>query len=109
MEIKLKIDDITLVAKAYVKLLGVNLNKNLDYDIHIQQIYKTAGNHLNALKRLLPYISVNHRMAISRYFILCHFQFCNIVCHFCGLGNTKMRKKSGKRAAFCLLGLHFRL
>ena len=77
IEFKFEIDDITLVAEKYVKLLGVNLDKN--YDTHIQQICKKAGNQLNALKRLSPYISVNHRMAIFHCFILCHFQFCSIV------------------------------
>ena len=110
MEIKLEIDDITLVAKAYVKLLGVNLDKNLNYDMHIQHICKKAGNHLNAWKRLSPYISVNHRMAISRYFILCHFQFCGIVWHFCGLGNTKkMRKKIRKEGCILFTGTTLQL
>ena len=75
MELIFEIDGITLVAEKYVKLLGVNLDKNLNYDTHIQQICKKSGNHLNALKRLSPYISVNHRMAIFRCFIF-HFQFC---------------------------------
>ena len=101
MEFKFEIDDITLVAEKYVKLIGVNLDKKLNYDTHIQQICKKAGNHLNALKRLSPYISVNHRMAIFRCFILCHFQFCSIVWHFCGVGNTK---KMGKfRREGCVL------
>ena len=40
MEFKFEIDDITLVAEEYVKLLGINPNKNLNYDKHIQQICK---------------------------------------------------------------------
>ena len=87
MEFKFEIHNITL--EKYVKLLGVNLGKKLNYDTNIQQICKKAGNHLNALKRLSPYISVNHKMAISRCIILCHFQLCSIVWHFCGVGNTK--------------------
>ena len=97
MEFKFEIDDITLIAEDYVKLLGVNLDKNLNYDTHIKQICKKAGNHLNALKRLSPYISINHRMAIFRCFILCHFQFCSIVWHFCGVGNTKKMEKIQER------------
>ena len=97
MKFKFEIDDITLVAEEYVKLLGVNLDKNLNYDTHIQQICKKACNHLNALKRLSPYISINHRMAIFRCYILCHFQFCSIVCHFCGVGNTKKLEKIQER------------
>ena len=40
MEFKFEIDDITLVAEKYVELLGVNLDKKLNYDTHIQQICK---------------------------------------------------------------------
>ena len=94
MEFKFEIDDITLVAEDYVKLLRVNLDQNLNYDTHIKQICKKAGNHLNAFKRLSPYISTNHRMAI---FILCHFQFCSTVWHFCGVGNTKKMEKIQER------------
>ena len=94
MEFKFEIDDISLVAEDYVKLLGVNLDENLNYDTHIQQIRKKAGNHLNALKRFSPYISINHRMAIFRCFILCHFQFCSIVWHFGGVRITKKMKRN---------------
>ena len=38
MEFKFEIDDITLVAEEYVRLLGINLDKNRNYDKHIQQI-----------------------------------------------------------------------
>ena len=60
MEFKFEIDDITLVAEKYVKLIGVYLDKNLNYDTHIQQICKKACNHLNALKRLSRNISLFH-------------------------------------------------
>ena len=40
MEFKFEIDDITLVAEEYVRLLGINLDKSLNYDKHIQQIWK---------------------------------------------------------------------
>ena len=36
MEFKFEIDDITLAAEEYVKLLRINLDKNINYDKHIQ-------------------------------------------------------------------------
>ena len=39
MEFKDEIDDIILVAEEYVRLLGGNLDKNLNYATHIQQIF----------------------------------------------------------------------
>ena len=76
-----------------VKLLGVHLDSKLNFENHISHICKKAGNHLNVLKRLSKFINKNERMAIFRAFILCHFQFCSVVWHFCGLGSmTKMEK-----------------
>ena len=40
-----KIDHITLNSEPSVKLLGVNLDTDLNYNIHVQQICKKAGNH----------------------------------------------------------------
>ena len=104
MEFKFKMYDITLVAEEYVKLLGINLDKNIKYHKHIQQKCKKAGNAGNALKRLSPYISVNHRMAIFRCFILCHFQSCYIVWHFCGVGNAKKMEKIQERGLRLVFG-----
>ena len=42
MECKLEIDDITLLEEEDVKLLGINLDKNLNYNKHIQQICKKS-------------------------------------------------------------------
>ena len=112
MEFKFEIDDITLVAEKYVKLLGVNLDKKKNYDTHIQQICKKAGNHLNALKRLSPYISVNHRMAIQ-CISLFHIGPFPVLYHsvaFLWSGeHQKDGENSGERAAFCLRRLYFRL
>ena len=76
-----------------MKLLGVHLDSKLNFENHISHICKKAGNHLNVFKRLSKFINKNDRMAIFRAFILCHFQFCSVVWHFCGLGSmTKMEK-----------------
>ena len=76
-----------------MKLLGVHLDSKLNFENHISHICKKAGNHLNVLKRLSKFKNKNDRMAIFRAFILCHFQFCSVVLHFCGLGSmTKMDK-----------------
>ena len=74
----------------------------------MQQICKKAGNHLYALKRLSPYISVNHRMAIFRCFILCHFQFWPLCGMFVEWGTLK-RFKSAERDVFSLRRLYIRL
>ena len=51
-DIEIEIDGIKLSSEDHVKLLGVNLDSKLNFEIHIQQICFKAGNHLNLLKRL---------------------------------------------------------
>ena len=36
--------------------------------------------------------TINHKIAIFRCLIVCHSQFCSIVWHFCGVGNTKKER-----------------
>ena len=87
------LDNVTIIPNDVVKLLGVHLDSKFNFENHISHICKKAGNHLNVLKRLSKFINKNDRMAIFRAFILCHFQFCSVVWHFCGLGSmTKMER-----------------
>ena len=92
-DIKIEIDGIKLSSEDHVKLLGVNLDCKLNFKIHIQQICFKAGNHLNVLKRLSPFKICKDRMAIFRSFILCHFEFCSVVWHFCGKTSIRRMEK----------------
>ena len=51
MKFKFEIDDITLVAEKYAKLLGVNLDKELNYNTHIQQICKKSWQPFKCLEK----------------------------------------------------------
>ena len=92
-DIEIKIDGIKLSSEDHVKLLGVNLDSKLNFEIHIQQICFKAGNHLNVLKRLSPFINCKDRMAIFRSFILYHLEFCSVVWHFCGKTSIRRMEK----------------
>ena len=87
--------------KDHVKLLVVNLDSKLNFEIHIQQICFKAGNHLNVLKRLSTFINCKDRKAIFRSLILCHFEFCSVVWHFCGETSIR-RKKKYRREPYAL-------
>ena len=97
-DIKIEIDGIKLSSEDHVELLGVNLDSKLNFEIHIQQICFKAGNHLIVLKRLSPFINCKDRMAIFRSFILCHFEFCSVVWHFCGKTSIRRMEKIQERA-----------
>ena len=92
------LDNVTIIPDDVVKLLGVHLDSKLNFENHISHICKKTRNHLNVLKRLSKFINKNYRMAIFREFILCHFQFCSGVWHFCGLGSITKKEKIQERA-----------
>ena len=97
-DIEIEIDGIKLSSEDHVKLLGVNLDSKLNFEIHIQQMCFKTGNHLNVLKRLSPFINCKVRMAIFRSFILCQFEFCSVVWHFCRKTSIRRMEKIQERA-----------
>ena len=66
-----------------IKLLGVNVDRNLDFSYHIDQMCIKASRQLNALKRLRKSLPIDVRLLIYKTFILCHFNFCPLAWHFC--------------------------
>ena len=47
-----------------------------------------AGCNLNALKRVAKSLPVNIKLLLYKTYILCHFNFCPLVWHFCGQSDT---------------------
>ena len=58
-----------------------------------------ASKPINVLGRLAHLLNTESRMCIFRPFILCHFSYCSLVWHFCGIGmqNTKKLEKLQER------------
>ena len=81
-----------------------------NFEIHIQQICFKAGNHLNVLKRLSTFKNCEDRMAIFRSFILCHFEFCSVVWHFCEKPSIqRMEKNTGESHTLCVRRLWYNI
>ena len=64
------------------KLLGVKIDKNLNFDSHIKDICKAAGRKLNALLRLCNTLSLSQQGLIINSFIKGQFNYCPLVWMF---------------------------
>ena len=53
-----------------MKLLGVDIDYQLNFDQHISNLCRKAGQQLNALKRLSPFLSRLNTRTIFQTFIL---------------------------------------
>ena len=56
-----------------------------------------ASKQINVLGRLAHLPNTESRMCIFRSFVLCHFSYCSLVWHFCGMHNTQKLEKLQER------------
>ena len=86
------------IAEDVVKLLGVDIDFNLTFDNHIQNICKKAGQQLNVQRRIGKNLCKLSRMTIFHTFIISNFNFCPLSWHFCSKSNTNKIEKIQERA-----------
>ena len=53
-----------------VKLLGVDIDYQLNFDQHISNLCRKAGQQLNVLKRLSPFLSRLNKLTIFHTFYI---------------------------------------
>ena len=83
----LTVGNTTITTDESVKLLGVHLDRHLDFNKQIKELCRKATCQLNVLQRLARHLDQVGRMAIFRAFIMSHFNYCPLVWHFFGATN----------------------
>ena len=81
-----------------VKLLGVELDYQLNFDPQVTNLCKKAAKQLNVLQRLSKFLNVSSRLIIFKSFIRSNFNFCPLIWHFCSKSNTEKLEKLQFRA-----------
>ena len=62
-----------------VKLLGIHIDDQLNFNLHISNICKSASKQLNALLRLKYFLGFEERKVLINSFILSNFNYCPLV------------------------------
>ena len=52
------------------KLLGIKIDHKLTFNAHIDEICKKAGQKMNALSRVIPYMNITKRRSLLNTFFL---------------------------------------
>ena len=99
MNLTIKVSDTQINCKDVVKLLGVDIDYQLNFDQHISNLCRKAGQQLNVLKRLSPFLSRLNKLTIFHTFKLSNFNYCPLAWHFCSESNSK---KIGKNSRACI-------
>ena len=58
------------------KLLGIKIDHKLTFTAHIDKIFKKAGQKLNALFGVIPYMNITKRRTLLNTFFIFKFNYC---------------------------------
>ena len=79
------------IGKGKQKLLGVKIDRTLNFDEHVRSLCKKAGRKLTVLFRLSSYMNVKQKRIPMKSFFESQFGYCPLVWIFCGRGvNNKI-------------------
>ena len=75
-----------------IKLLGVIVDFELDFDEHISNVCKKASRQLNVLKRIGGHLCRLGKLNVYYSLVMSNFNYCALTWHFCGKNTKKIEK-----------------
>ena len=92
-EVSLTIETQKIRNSKFEKLLGIKLGSKLNFNSHIHDICQKAGQKLNVIYRITPYIDFAKRCLLVNTFFYQQFNYCQLVwmCHN-GTNNNKINR-----------------
>jgi len=92
------IDGIEIKASQSIVILGVELDRELRFNSHIDAICSQTGKQINALKRMKHYLNKQSREVIYKSYINCNFDYCSVTWLFANKTDMEKLEKTNKRA-----------
>ena len=66
-----------------MEILGITLDRNMNFHTHIKDLCRKAGQKLSTLLRIIPYLDQGKRVLLYTSMIKSQFNFCQLVWMFC--------------------------
>ena len=79
-----------------VRLLGVVIDNELNFNNHISNICKKAGNKINAISRIQGFLGQKEKEALVNTFAYLNFIYCSLVWHFSTKKSTNNTEKNSR-------------
>ena len=81
-----------------IKLLGVNIDKNLNFTQHISEICTKASQKVGVLMRLRNLIPCQAKLILYKTAIMPHLTYCHLVWNFCKSSDGRKIERIQERA-----------
>ena len=75
---------ITVKSMDEVKLLGIQIDKQLTFNSHVSDLCQKTSRQVNALCRLRNVASKESKFIMRKTYILSNFNYCSTIWHYCG-------------------------
>ena len=89
----LKLNNLNLKSCKEVEILGITINRNLNFNRHIKNICKKAGQKLSALLKISSHINTDKKALLYKSMIKSHFAYCPLVSMFCFRQSNNFKNK----------------
>ena len=94
----LKIGDKIIKASSSVKLLVVHIDEQLNFNLHISKICRSAANQLNALIRMKRFLAFEEKKTLINNYFYSNFNYCPLVWIFSSAKSLNKIESLQKRA-----------
>ena len=92
------IENNKITSESYVKLLGVTIDTNLNFNMHISILVRRASQQLNSFARVSRYFNPKLKLILYKSFVMCHFNYCPVVWSSCNESSINKLEKVQYRA-----------
>ena len=80
-----------------LKLLGVTIDDQLNFNIHINEICKRASQRVGVMMRLKKLIPTNAKLTLYKSAILPYLTYCHLTWHLCTASNKRKLERMQER------------
>ena len=84
IEKNMSFDGKTIKSSDRVRLLGITLDKNINFKRHIQNICRKPNNKTKAFLRIRKFVNVEQAQGLAEAYISSNVRYCPLTWMFCG-------------------------
>ena len=102
----LYIDKKLIIPSYCVKLLGIHIDRELKFNIHINNICKQASNKVRCLQRIRNFVTDRQALCLCNAFVLSNFKYCPLIWMYCSKTLHEKINRVHKRALRAVTGAY---
>ena len=91
-------DNQNMKVVSFVELLGIQIDDELNFNLHISNICRSAANQLYVIMRLNRFLGFQEKKILINSYLMANFNYCPLVCMFSSASSLKKIENLQKSA-----------